>query len=310
MTTFQRVPALAFAVLAVLFVTALNARGQVTTATLYGVVRDTSGAILPGVNVTVTHQGTSLTRETVTDDRGEFALPALPAGPYAIKIELSGFKTYTSEGLKLGAGQEVRQTYALEVGAIAETVTVVEQAPLIQTASTAQVQTMWRRGDRDPGLPEESAERPHAGLGCQFDRYGRWGRPGVSRERRRRRRQRHHGGRQQRPNQPGKPRLRQLRRPEPDRDPERRGGRRGAGRQGRAGGGVRRFDRRAGQHDHAIGDQPVPRIAAGKLPERSVLVEKSVFARHDPQTKHHVQPVRRIVGRAHPAEPGLVLHQL
>ena len=96
---------------------AVPARGQVTTATLYGVVQDTSRSVLPGVNVTVTHQGTTLTRETVTDARGEFALPALPAGPYAIKIELSGFKTYTSEGLKLGAGQEVRQSYQLEVGA-------------------------------------------------------------------------------------------------------------------------------------------------------------------------------------------------
>jgi outer membrane receptor protein involved in Fe transport len=118
------------------------ARGQVTTATLYGVVQDTSGAILPGVSVTVTHQGTNLTRETVSDDRGEFALPALPAGPYAIRIELSGFKTYTSQGLNLSASQEVRQTYALQVGGLAETVTVVEHAPLIQTATTAQVQTI------------------------------------------------------------------------------------------------------------------------------------------------------------------------
>ena len=118
------------------------ARGQVTTATLYGVVQDTSRSVLPGVNVTVTHQGTTLTRETVTDARGEFALPALPAGPYAIKIELSGFKTYTSEGLRLGAGQEVRQSYVLEVGALEETITVTESTPLVQTTSTSQMQTI------------------------------------------------------------------------------------------------------------------------------------------------------------------------
>src|SRR5881396_2012949 len=141
MVTLRGFLAVALVFIASLFL-AVPARGQVTTATLYGVVQDTSGAILPGVSVTVTHQGTNLTRETVTDGRGEFALPALPAGPYAIRIELSGFKTYTSEGLKLGAGQEVRQTYALEVGALAETVTVVEQTPLIQTATTAQVQTI------------------------------------------------------------------------------------------------------------------------------------------------------------------------
>jgi outer membrane receptor protein involved in Fe transport len=142
MVTLRGFLAVALVSIASLFLAVPAARGQVTTATLYGVVQDTSGAILPGVSVTVTHQGTNLTRETVSDDRGEFALPALPAGPYAIRIELSGFKTYTSQGLNLSAGQEVRQTYALEVGGLAETVTVVEHAPLIQTATTAQVQTI------------------------------------------------------------------------------------------------------------------------------------------------------------------------
>src|SRR3954471_9767847 len=123
MITAPRVFAIVLVITAMIGLSSSSLRAQVTTATLYGVVQDTSGAILPGVNVTVTHQGTNLTRETVSDERGEFALPALPAGPYAIKIVLSGFKTYTSQGLKLNAGQEVRQTYALEVGAVAETVT-------------------------------------------------------------------------------------------------------------------------------------------------------------------------------------------
>src|SRR5437762_1608671 len=133
--------ALAIASVSVFVVTA-NAGAQVLEATLYGVVHDRTGAILPGVSVVVTHQGTNLMRETVSDARGEFALPALPAGPYAIRIELSGFKTYSSEGLKLGAGQEVRQTYVLEVGALEETITVTESTPLVQTTSTAQMQTI------------------------------------------------------------------------------------------------------------------------------------------------------------------------
>src|SRR5262245_20837059 len=60
---------------------------QVTTATLYGVVHDASGAVLPGASVTATNQGTNLSRGIVTDERGEFALPALPAGSYTLKIE-------------------------------------------------------------------------------------------------------------------------------------------------------------------------------------------------------------------------------
>jgi outer membrane receptor protein involved in Fe transport len=124
------------------FLVAANAGAQVLEATLYGVVHDSTGAILPGVTVVVTHQGTNLVRETVSDERGEFALPALPAGPYAIKIELAGFKSYNSQGLTLGAGQTLRQTYALEVGSLSETVTVSETSPLVQTTSTAQVQSI------------------------------------------------------------------------------------------------------------------------------------------------------------------------
>ena len=142
MRTFSRVFAVILCSVATVFLSPANARAQLTTGTLYGVVQDTSGAILPGVTVTVTHQGTTLTRETVSDARGEFALPALPPGAYTIKIELSGFKTYENRALTLSAGQTVRQTFALEVGALAETVTVAEAAPLIETASTAQVQSL------------------------------------------------------------------------------------------------------------------------------------------------------------------------
>jgi len=142
MTRSRRLPAIALLFAAALAGSPRPADAQVITATLYGVVHDGTGAILPGVTVVVTHQGTNLVRETVSDERGEFALPALPAGPYAIKIELAGFKTYNSQGLNLGAGQTVRQTYVLEVGNIEESVTVTELSPLVQTSSTAQMQTI------------------------------------------------------------------------------------------------------------------------------------------------------------------------
>ena len=68
MVTSRRFLASFLVCIASLFLAVSAARGQVTTATLYGVVQDTSRAILPGVSVTVTHQGTNLTRETVTDE--------------------------------------------------------------------------------------------------------------------------------------------------------------------------------------------------------------------------------------------------
>lgn len=120
--------------------TALNA--QVTTATLYGVVRDPSGAVLPGASVTATHQGTNLSRDITTDERGEFALPALPAGPYTLRIELPGFKTYNNQGLSLGVAQTVRQTFVIEVGQLSENITVSESAPLVATATAAQQESL------------------------------------------------------------------------------------------------------------------------------------------------------------------------
>src|SRR5215813_8780498 len=118
------------------------AEAQVTTATLYGVVQDPSSAILPGASVTATNQGTGLARSVVTDERGEFGLPALPPGTYTVKIELAGFKAYTNQSVQLGSGQNVRQTFVLEVGQLSENITVAETAPLVATASSAQMQTL------------------------------------------------------------------------------------------------------------------------------------------------------------------------
>src|SRR6266850_1424972 len=99
MLNVQRI--LAPMVAAAILVPWTGADAQVTTATLYGIVRDSTGAALPGANVTATNRGTNLSREIVTDERGEFALPALPTGPYTLRIAMPGFKTYTNQGLPL-----------------------------------------------------------------------------------------------------------------------------------------------------------------------------------------------------------------
>jgi Carboxypeptidase regulatory-like domain len=105
---------------------------QVTTATLYGVVEDPSSAVLPGASVTATNQGTGLARSVVTDERGEFAVSALPAGTYTVKIEMPGFKTYTNPSVQLGSGQNIRQRFVLEVGQLSENITVAETVPLVR----------------------------------------------------------------------------------------------------------------------------------------------------------------------------------
>ncbi|PYS27898.1 MAG: hypothetical protein DMG11_14705, partial [Acidobacteria bacterium] len=131
---------------------------QVTTATLYGLVSDSTGAVLPGASITATHQGTGVSRDIVTDERGEFALPALPNGPYTLKIEMAGFKTHNRQGLQLGAGQTVRQTFVLEVGQLSENITIAETAPLVETAFSGQVESLGTLEARELPLPRRNVQ--------------------------------------------------------------------------------------------------------------------------------------------------------
>jgi hypothetical protein len=113
---------------------------QVTTANFYGIVSDKSGATVPGATVTLTHGGTGAITTRTTDTQGEFGFSFLIVGSYRLRIEASGFKSYQAEGIELVAGQQVRQTFVLEVGAVTETVTVESSAPLINAVSAEQQQ--------------------------------------------------------------------------------------------------------------------------------------------------------------------------
>ena len=120
-----------------------------TTSTLVGLVRDAQSAVIPGATVVATHEGTGVSREGVSDANGEFVFSALPAGPYTVKIELTGFKALQNQGMQLGAGQTVRQSFTLEVGALAETVTVAGEAPLIETAASLQTDSLGSQEVRE-----------------------------------------------------------------------------------------------------------------------------------------------------------------
>src|SRR5262245_53121234 len=71
------------------------------TAQIGGSVKDQSGAVLPGVEVTVTQTDTSLQRMAITDEAGSFTLPNLPIGPYRLEAVLPGFRTYLQTGIVL-----------------------------------------------------------------------------------------------------------------------------------------------------------------------------------------------------------------
>src|SRR3989454_2976204 len=110
---------------------------QTSTATVLGVVKDTSGALIPGVGITIKHVDTGLTRNAITNERGAYSVPLLPVGAYEITTTMPGFKQAVRTGINLVVGQEAVVDLTLEVGANAETVTVSEEAPLVNTTTSS-----------------------------------------------------------------------------------------------------------------------------------------------------------------------------
>src|SRR6266568_1369546 len=111
--------------------------GQGGTATISGVVRDTSGALIPGVSITIKHVDSGLTRTVTSSETGNYAAPALPVGPYEVAAMIPGFKQQIRSGINLVVGQEAVIDMTLEVGANAEQVTVSEEAPLVAATTSS-----------------------------------------------------------------------------------------------------------------------------------------------------------------------------
>jgi hypothetical protein len=110
------------------------ASAQLTTADIVGRVTDSTGAVLPGVTVTVENAGTHETRVVPTNESGDYTVTLLPIGRYSVKIELQGFSTQTAN-LVLAAGDRVRLDVRMQIGAVAENVLVTAESPLVQTDS-------------------------------------------------------------------------------------------------------------------------------------------------------------------------------
>ena len=101
------------------------------TAGLAGRVTDESGAVLPGVTVTVTQTDTGFSRSIVTDGSGAWTAPNLPLGPYRLEVSLQGFRTYVQTGIVLQVGATPTLNAQLAVGNLEETVSVEAAAPIV-----------------------------------------------------------------------------------------------------------------------------------------------------------------------------------
>ena len=98
-------------------------------------MKDQTGAVLPGVEVTATQTDTGATRNTVTNETGSYALPNLPLGPYRVEAALPGFRTYVQTGIVLQVNSNPVINPVLEVGQVSEQVEVQANAALVETRS-------------------------------------------------------------------------------------------------------------------------------------------------------------------------------
>jgi hypothetical protein len=108
-----------------------------SSGTILGVVKDTSGAVVPEATVTIANIETGLSRTVPSGADGAFRAPALPVGRYDLRIEKTGFNAEVQRGLILEVGQELVVNASLQIGAVTQEVLVSGEAPLVNTTSSA-----------------------------------------------------------------------------------------------------------------------------------------------------------------------------
>jgi hypothetical protein len=136
--------ALAFAMLAIV------PAASYAQATLSGTVKDTSGAVLPGVTVEAASPVLiEKVRTAVTDGTGQFRIIDLPPGPYTLNFTLTGFSTVKREGIELAGVQVTTINAELRVGAVQETITVTGETPIVDVQSARRGQVLSNETIKD-----------------------------------------------------------------------------------------------------------------------------------------------------------------
>ena len=108
-----------------------------TSGTIVGHVNDTTGAVVPGVTITLTDTGTNTTRTTVSTSAGDYTFPDVPPGVYNVEATHPGFKVATARNVELQVQQSLTQNFTLQVGEVTQTVSVSATAALLQTDNSS-----------------------------------------------------------------------------------------------------------------------------------------------------------------------------
>src|SRR5262245_51906727 len=118
-----------------LFALATPLLAQRTTGTISGVAKDASGAILPGVTVSVSGENIVGSQTTTTNEQGYYRFLNLPPGEYTLTFTLGGFTKVTRRGVRVSVGGTIEESPVLTVGGVQESVDVVGETPVVDTTS-------------------------------------------------------------------------------------------------------------------------------------------------------------------------------
>ena len=119
-----------------LFAAPPAALAQFTTGDIAGTVSDGTGAVLPGVTITLSGSRIQADQTFVTGGTGSYRFPTLPPGPYDVVYALDGFATLTRQEIVVSVGSTVNLNVTLQLSDVAETVTVIGETPVVDTRST------------------------------------------------------------------------------------------------------------------------------------------------------------------------------
>jgi Carboxypeptidase regulatory-like domain/TonB dependent receptor-like, beta-barrel/TonB-dependent Receptor Plug Domain len=137
------------AILVAIFLPATPGWTQLSTGTITGAVQDPSGAVIPGVTVTLSRPGViGGNREVLTNERGAYQFPGLVPQTYTVRASLPGFQTAVRQNIIVNADVTVRVNLTLQVGEITDSITVTGTAPLLDT-TTALSQAVLDRATLD-----------------------------------------------------------------------------------------------------------------------------------------------------------------
>jgi hypothetical protein len=143
---YLRLPMLFFFFCLVL---SLSAVAQLTVGHVTGVVKDSTGAIIPGATVTLTNEGTSISAKATSTSSGDYTFEQVNPGTYSLRVDAPGFQSAVTSHIQVHVQESVTQDYSLSVGNVAQQVTVTSATPLLQAESASVGQVVDSRAIND-----------------------------------------------------------------------------------------------------------------------------------------------------------------